>query len=165
MGKVNILIGIFPSYFLVLMVDYFKTKFTIRCHISMIIKFILVPHMLVLRNPCVITKSEGTLLLLKKPMPLISEKVWLSKEKFGCRLPVNSRLIHQKLWEGKRTECVGHICPCQKPQRRCTQWSSLGCEFPWHRKTISGKEEVKRTERQWPSKILRLNNLNFLSRT
>ena len=29
----------------------------------------------------------------------------------------------------------------------------------------SGKEEVKRTERERPSKILRLNNLNFLSRT
>lgn len=150
---------------MVLKVGYFKTKFTIRCHISMVIKFILVPYMLVLRSHCVTIKSEGRLLLLKKSKPLISEKVCLVKEKFGCRLPVNSRLIHLKLWEGKRTECVRHTCPCQKPQHRCTQWSSSGCEFPWHRKTISGKEEVKRTERERPSKILRLNNLNFLSRT
>lgn len=60
-------------------------------------KFILVSYMLALRSSCVIIKSEQRLLLLKKAMPLRSEKVCLLKEKFGFSVPLNSRLTHLKL--------------------------------------------------------------------
>lgn len=71
------------------------------------IKLVLDSYMLVLRSLCVMIKLSQNLLLLKKAMPLRSEKVSLLRENGNGSLLLTSRLTHLKHWR-KEKMCVAH---------------------------------------------------------
>lgn len=101
--------GIFPRVtFLVLKVDYFKIQLNVCCHhLIHMIKFILGPYMLVLRNLCVVIKFVQKLLLLKKAKPLRSEKICLLKESCGWKPSCQFQADSSKAWKRKEM-CVTH---------------------------------------------------------
>lgn len=153
----------FSIIFSVLKVEYFKTKFTIRRHIFMIIKFILVPYMLVLRKSLCYNQIWRKTVVAEKS---VSPDIWKSmssKRKIWMQAP--GSIQGWSIWscekEKEQSVCGTHAHA--KAQRRCAQWSSSGCESPWHRKTISGKEEGRWQRESGQAKILRLNNLNIFS--